>query len=260
MSDYFKFYLLWMFTGSPVTALVIVLALAFAADWYSVGYLRRLYKVVVNFRLGSRLMQELALNPANKKARFDLAGILLGQRRFAKAIEVLKPVLEDQPDDLGTLYLMGQACLGAGKHEQGELFLSTVEQAEPGFRHGEAPLEIGKARLGRGDAQGALEPLRRFSTGHPNSVEGHFQLSRALAATGDAAGARVERERTWHEYTTSLRYQRRLDRIWAWRARPSRPLMWAALLLAGMVVSGYVLQHADLGRSQRPDPGQYEEP
>ncbi|MBI5542822.1 MAG: tetratricopeptide repeat protein [Deltaproteobacteria bacterium] len=250
MGSFLKFSLLWFITGSPVAALVILLLLWAVADWYSIGFLRRGYRALQNLRLGSRLATEITVNPANRKARADLGDILISQRRFDRAIEVLKPVLAEEPGDLPTLFLMGVACLGAGHPEQGELFLGMVEQADPGFRHGAATLELGRYRLARGDAKGAVDALRRYSEAHCSSVEGHCLLARALEASGDHPGARAERERAWHEHVTALPYQRRMNRLWAWRARPSRPAAYAAIGLAGLLLTSYLVHHSDLSSAR----------
>lgn len=249
MGNFLKFSLLWFLTGSPVAAAILLLLFWLVTDWFTFGFARRILRLALNVRSGFRLERLLAVNPHDRKARFDLGELLVEQRRFGKAIDTLKPLLAEQPDDLPALFAMGQACLGAGAVAQGELFLSTVEQAQPDFRLGTAPLEIGRARLGRGDGKGALEPLRRYLEAHPSSVEGRFLLSRALAATGDRAAAAAERSRAWREYSTSLPYQRRQDRLWAWRARPSRPAMYLALVLAGLVSTGFLVRDVDLGRA-----------
>ena len=46
------------------------------------------------------------------------------------------------------------------------------------------------------------------------------------------------------EYETELPYQRRRDRLWAWRARPSRPLIYAACACCALAVFGAALQRS----------------
>jgi hypothetical protein len=134
------------------------------------------------------------------------------------------------------LYSLGLACLRLGRHEEGELFLRGVHGADPEFRLGRAPLEIGKHRLRRRDAKGAVDPLREYVASHPHRVEGHYFLASALATSGNMAAAKEARRRAWEEYETALPYQRRLERRWAWRARPSRPLLYAAIACAVLML------------------------
>jgi hypothetical protein len=122
--------------------------------------------------------------------------------------------------------MLGVACLATGRVREGELFLSEVYEAGPGYRDAAPLLQLGRFRVRRGDAS-AAEPLRRYLEAHPHHVEARFLLSRACLLARDHAAAAAERARCWREYETELPYQRRRDRIWAWRARPSRPLIYA---------------------------------
>ncbi len=247
VSSYFKFWLLWMLTGSPVTAALLLLAFWVVADWNTLGFSRRLLRFFRDLSRQSKLERLLAVNPHDRKARGELGEILVSQRRFDRAIDVVRPALEQDQDDVHALYVMGRACLGSGRAEQGELFLnSVVEAAKPGSLRPQALLEMGRHRLARGDAAGAIEILRRFLELLPSSVEGRYLLSRALAGKGDQVGAAAERERAWQEYKTALPYQRRAERLWAWRARPSRPATYLALLLALALVAGYAARNIDL--------------
>jgi tetratricopeptide (TPR) repeat protein len=238
-----QFSLLWMLTGSPLTAGLVLLAAYAVADWYTFGFLRRFARAFDDWRRGNRLEQLLMMNPHDRKARADWGEILLSQRRWSKVLEVVTPVAQADAHDLAALYLLGVACLKLGKVEQGELFLKEVAETDPEFRRGEALLELGRGRLDRAD-KAALEPLAAFSKAHPHSVEGHFLVSRAHELLGDAAAAQAARDRCWHEYTTSLPYQRRLDRLTAWRARPGRPLLYGAVALAVLLAFGLAAQQA----------------
>jgi tetratricopeptide (TPR) repeat protein len=243
VTNWINFSVLWLLTGSPVSAALILLAVYAVTDWYTFGFLRGLARLVANWRRMRRLEPALLHNPHDRKARADLGEILVDQRRYARAIEVLKPLVDHDPGDLNALYLLGVACLNAGRLEQGELFLSEVHGADPGFRLGRARLEIGRSRLKRRDPR-AVEPLAGYVKDHPHTVEGRWLLAQAHALAGDAGEAAAEKERCWREYQTSLPYQRRLDRLWAWRARPSRPVLYGALACAALLLLGVAMKQA----------------
>jgi tetratricopeptide (TPR) repeat protein len=246
MNSWINFSILWMLTGSPVAAAIILLAAYAVADWYTFGFLRGIARAVAAFQRGRRLRLVLLHNPHDRKARADLGEILVSQGRYARVIEVVQPLAAEDPHDLNALFLLGVACLATGRVEQGELFLGEVEQASPGYRDGAALLELGRFRLRRGVAS-AAGPLRKFVEAHPHHVEARFLLSRAHVLAGDPAAAAAERARCWQEYETELPYQKRRDRLWAWRARPSRPLIYAACACCAIGVFGAALQ-----RSARP--------
>jgi tetratricopeptide (TPR) repeat protein len=236
MSGWAQFSILWWITGNPLVAAAIVLLGYAIADWYTFGFLRGVARAVRNLRRAPGLSREIAVNPHDRRARAQLGEILVEQGRYARAIEVLGPAAQQDPHDLTALYLLGIACLRTGRMQEGELFLYGVHEADPEFRLGRAPLEIGANRLRRGDAEGGVEPLREYVSLHPHRVEGHYLLSRALRGSGDAAGAELERKRAWEEYETALPYQQRTERLWAWRARPSRPVLYATIACAALLL------------------------
>jgi hypothetical protein len=51
----------------------------------------------------------------------------------------------------------------------------------------------------------------------------------------------MARKNAWNDYAAAPGYQRRRDRLWGWRAKPSRPLTWAALALIGALAMGKVV-------------------
>jgi tetratricopeptide (TPR) repeat protein len=245
MGNWVNFSILWMLTGSPVAAAAILLAAYAIADWYTFGFLRGVAHAVADFQRGRRLRLVLLHNPHDRKARADLGQILISQRRHARAIEVVKPLADADPHDVNALYLLGIACLATGRVDQGELFLTEVHKADPAFRGGAALLDLGRHRIRRG-AGSAVDPLRAFLDVYPHHVEARFLLSRAHQLAGNGAAAAAERDRCWREYETELPYQRRRDRLWAWRARPSRPLLYAAIACCAIALLGTALQRSGL--------------
>src|SRR5262249_1487344 len=152
------------------------------------------------------------------------------RRRFSAALDLLKANLEAGDDDAPTLYLMGVACLGAGYPDQGEVFLNEAAERDPTYRMGAIELERGRWRLARGDTKGAREALERFCAKRPGTVEGRVLLAQAMEKQGEQAASARMRQEAWREYVASPRFQRRQERFWAWRAKPSRPLIYAVIL------------------------------
>ena len=243
MNSWINFSILWMITGSPLAAAVILLAAYAITDWYTFGFLRGVAQAVAAFQRGRRLRLVLLQNPHDRKARADLGEILLSQRRYARAIEVVKPLADEDPHDLRALHMLGVACLATGRVEQGELFLQEVHKASPDFRDGSPLLELGRFRVRRND-RGALGPLQEYLKAHPHHVEARFLLSRAHLFANDPFAAATERARCWREYETELPYQRRRDRLWAWRARPSRPLAYALAACCALALFSAALQRS----------------
>jgi len=66
-------------------------------------------------------------------------------------------------------------------------------------------------------------------------VQGRVLLARARRALGDRAGAEAAEREAWQEYRALPGFQRRVERAWAWRARPMRPILYAAAVVAAVL-------------------------
>src|SRR5918996_1253405 len=232
MGKWLQWIVLTALTGNPILAGVIVLLVWWVADRFTLGILPDPFRFTRRWMRAATLRRQLAANPSDRRARLELAALLLERKRYADALALVKPNVEAGDHDPSTLFVMAQACLGTGHAEQGELFLDEVIERDPNFRMGEVHLERGRWRLQRKDAQGALRALQELASARPGTVEGKVLLARAQRALGDDAAAAEARREAWREYASAPRFQRRRDRLWAWRAKPSRPLLYAAIALA----------------------------
>src|SRR5574337_553875 len=202
-------FLLWSLvawaTGSPLGSLVALLLLWWAADRFTFRVLPDPLRAAGRWRRRAALERAIAANPSDRRARFELASLLLEARRPARAIEVLRPNLEAGDDDVHTAFLFGTLLARTGQQQQAEHVLGIARAAEPGHRLGEIDLELGRSRLGRGDLAGAREALGRLVEARPGTVQGRVLLARALDGLGEAGGDRL-REEAWREYASLPRF------------------------------------------------------
>jgi tetratricopeptide (TPR) repeat protein len=240
-----------MITGSPVLSILILVVFWFVLDRFTLGILPDPVRHVMRWRRTFQLERILIGNPHDRRSRFELAELYIRQRRYKKAVELLKPNLEAGDDDAATLMAMGLACCGAGHAKEGEVFWTEAEEREPNFRLGVIDLERGRWRLNRGEAKGAREALERFVNVRKGSVEGRVLLARAMLREGDDGKAALMREEAWKEYVSAPRFQRRVERFWAWRAKPSRPLTYALLLILAGTLLGHFGAPPLLNATQR---------
>jgi tetratricopeptide (TPR) repeat protein len=238
MSTWILWMILSMVTGRPLLSLGLVVVAVWAMDRYTFQVMPRPLRFLNRWRRAGQLQRILRTNTHDRRARFELAELRVGQGRYAAAVELLKPNLEAGDEDVDTLFLLGVAYLGAGEVAKGELLLNEAEKLNPDYRMGAIELERGRLRLAHGDAKGALEPLERFVKGRHGTVEGRVLLAKAMDKVGRDADAALMRDDAWKEYVAAPGFQRRRERMWAWRARPSRPLLYAAIAVA-VLVMGY---------------------
>jgi predicted Zn-dependent protease len=230
MRSFFIWYLLTRLTGSPMGSLALLLVLWWIGDRLTFQLLPQPARLLARWHRRGELRRALADNPHDRHARFELAQILLEQRRPRQALEVLRPNIEAGDDDVHTAFLWGTALARTGHYEQAERALAVARQAQPGFRAADVDLELGRMRLHQGDFARAAQALRDVIAVRPGSVEARFYLARALTALGDAEGARVAREEGWLEYSNLPRFHRRRERLFAWRLNPWRPVLTFVLM------------------------------
>lgn len=231
-SSWLLFLFLSILTGNPLVALLLALAVLWTADRVTLGLLPEPVRAFLRWRRVGKLRAALGVNPNDRRARLELADLLL-RRRPAEAAELVLRNVEAGDEDVHTSFLLGAALARCGAHERAERAFAFVRDLEPGFRLGEIDLELGRMRLARGDPAGAREALARLVEARPGTVEGRWLLARALAALGDVAGAERVRADAWREFVALPRFRRRPERRFAWRLRPWRgaAAMAGALLL-----------------------------
>ena len=261
MSQWLQWMILTSVTGSPLGSLVILVVFWFVVDRFTLGLMPDPVRWLMRRRKELRLQRVLLGNPHDRQSRRELAELLVIRGNHLRAVELLKPNLEAGDDDSATLYAMGVACMGAGHQEQGEKLLAHLAETKPGFRVGELEFAIGRARLARGDFKLAKEALERGIKVRRGTIEGRVLLARALKSLGDEPAAAMMRDEAWNEYVSAPGFQRRKERLWAWRARPSRPVTYAVLALMALLlfgrfaapaVSGYAEQRQSYRHAPRP--------
>ena len=241
VSNYFIWLILSQVTGSPVASGVAVLLFLWGVDRYTLGVMPDPFRWLTRLRKQRRLETHLRVVPHDRKARFDLAELYLWRRQYAKAVDVLRPNLEAGDDNIETVFTMGVACLGAGHLAQGEKLLAHALEMQKSFRNGEIHLELGRFRVERGDFSGAKEQLEQLISLRKGTVEGRVLLARALEGLEDDGAAALMRDQAWAEHEAAPRFQQRRQRLWAWRARPSRPASYAVALALLAAVLGKVV-------------------
>lgn len=248
MSGYLIWILLSALTGNPLIAGALVLAFVFFSGRYAFAAPppMRLWQ---QYQRGAALDRQLDDNPHNRAARFERAELYLLRNRYERAAEILRPNLA-LDDDNDTLFVMGVASYGKGDRELGEKLLTTVAERAPTFRYGAALLELGRFRMLTGDNANARTLLERYCALNSSSVEARVLLARACQ--GEAAIR--ARQEAWKVYRGLPRFQRRKERLWAYRANPARAGVVLGIIVAliGILIAASGVAHAE--RPSRPNP------
>lgn len=236
MSGFLQWAILASITGSPLGSAVALLVFWFLVDRFTLGVLPDPWRALMRRRREGTLRRLILGNPHDGRARLELAQLYVERGKGQAAVEVLRPTFDNGAEDIQSVFTMGAGCLQAGYVEQGEKLLAHASELDEDFRVGEIELVRGRARLARGDFAGAKVALEAFLQHRKGSVEGRVLLAKALDGLGDDANAALLRDAAWHEYLVAPGFQRRQERLWAWRARPSRPATYALLVVLAFIL------------------------
>ncbi|HTN43522.1 MAG TPA: tetratricopeptide repeat protein [Nitrospiria bacterium] len=219
MRNLFLFFLITLLTGSPVFALLVILAVYLALDYQFIGISRRLLGRFRRAGMVRALNRELSVNPHDATARRDLGRILIEARRFGEAVPHLEKAMDRMPDSDETVCDLGLAYLWTGKVTEGENLIRKAMERSPKLRYGEPYLRWGEFLLHRGRADEAAQRLEQFRSIFSSSVEGHYLLGMAYQRAGDRTKAVLAYRTALEMFKRSPRYKRREERLWAWKTR-----------------------------------------
>lgn len=237
MGKWFQWFLLSQLTGSPLGALAILVVAWWALDRFTLRILPDPLRGFGRWRRADKLRRQIADNPADRRARMELADILVQQRRYQAAYEILGPNVAAKDRDPDTLFLYALAARGNGKPEEAESLLSEVHASAPDFKLSQVKLELGEVLLKKGEAASAAALLAQYLEKRRSSVRARVLLAQAKEKLGDLSLAKQLKSEAWTAYVGLPRYLRRDERLWAWRAKPERPLLYAGLAAAVGVAS-----------------------
>ena len=241
MSGYFQWIILSGLTGSPIGSAVFLLIFWFTVDRFTLGILPDPVRWVMRRRRESKLAHMLLGNPHDNRARVELAQLLVERGKYTRGVELMKPVLQGGADDVQSVALMGEACVGAGFVAQGEQLLAHARELDPKFRLGEIDFVLGRFQLKRKEFAAAKKSLEAFVNERKGTIQGRVMLAQAMQGLGDDANAALMMDAAWNEYLSAARFQRRRERWWAWRARPSRPIALLVVVLLVLFVVATVV-------------------
>ncbi len=218
MGRFFLFALLTWITGSPILAIIILIALAVPGWLAGSRWAFRISRQVRAWGEAGRLRWALATNPHDAKARADLGALLVRRGRYREAraeLEQAFPRVDDLPEPN---YALGLCLLHDGEMEKGRALIQRALAISPKFGYGEPYLRLGDFSAAHDQWDQAATAYREAVGVHGSSVEGWAKLGEALVHLNRSDEARSAFKEAITSYRTAPWYRRSEDRPWKRRA------------------------------------------
>lgn len=198
----------------------------------------------------ARLRRILHYNPHDRDARHRIATELVAAGRHAEALTWIERNIDDGEIDSTTLQLAGIAAFGTRDPEtcvRGAAWLERAREDASKVQSVEIDLALARGWMGCERWADARAPLERYLDARPGSVEGLARRGRIHAALGDAQAATAARREAWSCWRAQPKFQRRVDRSWAWRVRPMFGAAQIAVTTAPVAAGAWFVSRIDLG-------------
>ncbi|RUA01965.1 MAG: hypothetical protein DSY89_03730 [Deltaproteobacteria bacterium] len=141
-----------------------------------------------------QIEKAVKLDPDSGYLKKELAGLWSEQKKNEKALEILKEVIEQDPDDVDALLMASHAQLALNRTDDAVTTLEKVIAKDAGRE--ESYHTLGGIYIGREDYKNALRVYRQLVKEHPESFVGYFFLGKINTNLGRPEAAEKAFQKT----------------------------------------------------------------
>ncbi|WHX51037.1 tetratricopeptide repeat protein [Paenibacillus woosongensis] len=206
----------WL-TGNVFLSLLIFLGILYFLDRRFVGIFPSFTKPFRRTRQIARLKQQLTVNAFDVSSKRELARLLLDQRKFKEAYNLLQEAKSSSESSAEFWSDLGEAQLGMGQLEEGEQHVLQALAINERVKYGQPYLSLAFAFREK-NPEKALQYAKQFGEHYSSSSEAYY----LLGSLYQSLNRTEEAKRSWEEaiaiYRSLPRYKKRDERKWAWRS------------------------------------------
>lgn len=214
MSKIMLFFLLSWFTGNPIIAIVILLAIVYFVDRRFVGVFPSVTKPFRRARQISKLRQQLIASPFDVSSKRELARLLLERKKYSEAYHLLQEVKEHSESSAEYWSDLGTASIGLGRIDEGEEQILKALDLNERVKYGQPYLQLATAYRVR-DTQKALQYAAKFGDIQSSSCEAYYLLGGLYQSLGHKPEAKQALDEALAVYKSLPKYKKRHERKWA---------------------------------------------
>ncbi len=213
------FYVIYILTGNPIIALLILIAVFLVVDRTYLGFLP---DPVRKFRISSRvreLKKVVSINPHDGRSLKELGMFLVEKKDYRNAMRYLEMAEPKMSDDPEFNHYYGISIAKSGNIAKGRELFEKAVIASPSLRYGEPYLMMAEVYIDNADYLKALPLLEKFEMIHSSSSKGFYLLGLVKLKLGIKDEAATYLEKSIKVFKEAPFFKRKTDRKWAWKAR-----------------------------------------
>jgi tetratricopeptide (TPR) repeat protein len=140
------------------------------------------------------LRKLMAMDANYPRAEFALGKALLRKGAVAEALERLERAVQAEPQFGEAQYQLGLALSRSGRRDEAAAVLKKSRELIAASQKDQSlalDMQEGRAAMGKGEVDQALQKFQRVANERPDLAEAHYQIGTALAHKKDYSGAAV---------------------------------------------------------------------
>ncbi|QZY54501.1 tetratricopeptide repeat protein [Crassaminicella profunda] len=219
MKGFFLYFLLRMFTGNPLVALIGVLLIYALVDKFYLGFLPDFTKGFRKKRQMKNSLMELNVNPENAQAAFALGEYYFEKKKYEKALEYFNHPKLQKDEGAKYYHYLGMTLMELGKAMEGKSYIEKALESNPRVGYGLPYIylidhEIKKHTPDKNKINVWEEEVERFG-----NTENLYKLGMIYKKQGYNEVAKKLFSKVLIEYAYCPKGIRRIHRKWAILAR-----------------------------------------
>ncbi|HET6514711.1 MAG TPA: tetratricopeptide repeat protein [Thermodesulfovibrionales bacterium] len=219
MGKLFLFYIAYLLTGSPITALLVLLLVFFAVDRAYLGLVPDPLKTLKTSARIRELKQAVSINPHDGRSLKELGICMIDRGDYQNALRYFAMAETKMSDDPEFNYYHGIAAARTGNIDKGRVLFEEAVNASPTLKYGEPYLMMAEVYIDNGDYTSAVRLLEKFEKIHSSSSRGFYRMGLVKLKLGAKDEGREYLEKAIRVFKESPFFKRKIDRKWAWKAR-----------------------------------------
>jgi tetratricopeptide (TPR) repeat protein len=210
----FLFALLRIITGSTWVSIIVIVLIYYFIDRRYIGLIPSVFKPFKRLVRTSNLRRQIAVNPHDNPAKYDLARTYMERRQYRSALKLLEDLSDSMKESEDVVYDTGLCYLALGNLEKGEQLVTKSLEKDKQLRYGEPYLKLAAA-FSSSEPDKALKLVQEVQSYNFSSCESYYRMAQLHRHFGHKEEARDALRQCLDTYRVLPRFRKRTERRWA---------------------------------------------